>query len=99
MIGDSRDGGGRPPVHLVATGFSKQGYGHVLGLPISAWEVVPPGFPWLQHAGGRGTGVNHDNSTTRGTEGAELGPPNSASGGRHYANVRATRNGCVKPPD
>ena len=29
----------------------------------------------------------------------DLGPPNSASGGRHHAEVRATRNRYVKPPN
>ena len=73
MTGDSRNCGGRPPIHLGSTGFSNQGCGHLLRPLISALEVVPCGFPWIQQ------GVNHDNSTMRGTEGAELGPPNSAS--------------------
>ena len=47
----------------------------------------------------RGGGVNHDNSTMRETGGAELDAPNSALGGRHHAEVRATHNGCVKPLD
>ena len=62
---DSRDGGGRqpirlvftrfskrPPLHLVPTGFSKEGYGHLLRPPVSAWEVLPPGFRWIQQGGG-----------------------------------------------
>ena len=40
-------------------------------------------------------GVNQDKPTTRQTEGAELGPPNSASGSQHHAEVGAKRNSCV----
>ena len=95
MIRNSRDGGGRPPIHLVSAGFSKQGCGHLLGPLIPSWEAVPPGLLWLQ----KGAGGNRDNSTMRETEGAELGPLNPASGGWHHAEVRATHNSCVQPPD
>ena len=52
MIGDSRDSGGRPPVHLVSTEFSTQGCGHLLWPLISEREVVPPGFLWIRQGGG-----------------------------------------------
>ena len=90
-MGDSRDGGGRPSIRLVLNGSSVRGCGHRFRSLVSGWEVVPPGFPWIRQGG-----LNHCDSTMR--EGAELSPPNSASRGRHDAEVRATRNGCVKPP-
>ena len=94
MRDESRDGGARPPIHLVSTGFSKQGCGHCLWPLISARGPVPPGFLWNQQGGG----VNQDSWTMKETECAQLGPPNSASGGPHHAEVRTTRNGSVKPP-
>ena len=51
MLGDSLDGGARPPIHLVSTGFSKQGCRHLLGPLLSVSEVVQPGFPWIQQGG------------------------------------------------
>ena len=80
--GDSRDGGRRPPIHLVSSGCSKWGGGHLLGPLIRASKAVPPGFPWIRQGG-----FNHYDSTMRGTEGAELGPPNLASGGLHHGEV------------
>ena len=71
-VGGNRDGGGRPPIGLASTGFSQQGCGHQFGPLISAWQVVPPGLRWIQ----QGEGVNHDDSTMRETEGAEMGPRN-----------------------
>ena len=50
--GDSQDSGGRPCTYFVSIRFSKRGCGHLLGPPVSAWEVVPPGFPWIQQGGG-----------------------------------------------
>ena len=94
MVGDSRDGGGRPPINLVSTRFGKQGYCPLLGPLILRREVVPPGSFGFS----RGE-VNHDYSTIRETERAEQGPPNSHLGGGHHAEVRATRNGCVKPAE
>ena len=44
----------------------------------------PTWFPMDSAGGG---GVNHPDSTMRETEGAELCPPNSASGSRHHAEV------------
>ena len=96
MIGDSWDGGGRPSTHLVSTGLSKKGCGHLLGPLISAG-----GWPHLASYGFSrgGGGVDDNNSTIREKEGAELCRPNSALGGQHHAEVRATRNGCVRAPD
>ena len=51
MIGDSPNGGGRPPIHLVWTAFSKQGCRRLLGPLISARGVVPPGFLWIEQGG------------------------------------------------
>ena len=71
-----------------------QGYGRLPGPLISAREVVQPGLPWIQQGG-----VNHDDSTIGEAEGAEIGQPNSAPGGSHHTEVRATCNSCSKPPD
>ena len=43
----------------------------------------PTWFPMESAVGA----VNHYDSTMRETEGADLGPPNLASGGRHHAEV------------
>ena len=51
MIGDSWDGGSRPPIYWVSTGFSKQGCCSLLRPLISAQEVVPPGFMQIQKGG------------------------------------------------
>ena len=84
-FGDGRDGGGRLPTRLAPNRFSVRGCGHLPGSLVSAWEVIPPGFPWIQ----RGRGVNHYDSTMRETEGAELVPPNSAF--RRSASRRGLR--------
>ena len=61
--GDSRDSGGRPPVHLIFNRFSKRGCGHLLGSLVSAWKVVPPCFPLIRQGG-----VNHYDSVMRETD-------------------------------
>ena len=68
--------------HFSSTGCSKQGYGRLLRPLILTGGVVPPGFLCIQQEQ-----VNHDNPTTRETEGAELRPRNSASGGWHHGQA------------
>ena len=77
--GDSRDGGGRPSIYLASTGFSNRGCGHLLGPLVSAWQVVPPGFPWIQQGGGQTTQLDHEGDRGSRTGSAKLGFGRSAS--------------------
>ena len=80
MIGDSRDGWGRRHIFLVSTGFSKQGFGRLLGPPISARGVVPPGFLWVQQGGGgQPQQLHHKGARGSSTRSAELGFRRSVS--------------------
>ena len=79
MIRDSQNGGATPPIHLVSTGFIKQGCGLLLRTLISAREVFQPGFLWMEHGGGQPPQLDHKRDRGSRTGSAELGFGSSAS--------------------